>query len=52
MSRLTRRNFLAAGAAGTAAAFVPQTNAAAKPAPVEPGNPAALKSAEIGRAHV
>ena len=45
MSRLTRRNFLAAGAAGTAAAFVPQTNAAAKPAPVEPGNPAALKSA-------
>lgn len=45
MSRLTRRNFLAAGAAGTAAAFVPQTNAVAKPAPVEPGNPAALKSA-------
>ncbi len=45
MSRLTRRNFLAAGAAGTAAAFVSQTNAAAKPAPVEPGNPAALKSA-------
>ena len=45
MSRLTRRNFLAAGAAGTATAFVPQTNAAAKPAPVEPGNPAALKSA-------
>ena len=44
MSRLTRRGFLAAGAAGTAAAFVPHVEAVAKPAEVLPGNPAAAKS--------
>lgn len=44
MPNLTRRGLLAAGAASTAAAFVPLSEASAKPAAVQPGNPAALKS--------